>query len=137
MITVYLSGPIADCTDKEAGEWRQYATTAFALYGIKTIDPFIQRDYRDKRDYNEAEVVEADKADIDASDALLVNYWKTGTGTAMEVLYAWERKKRIITVFPKDLREASPWLRYHSEKMTSLGLIHAIQLIVELKWPST
>src|SRR5258707_4663776 len=36
-----------------------------------------------------AEIVENDKADIDKSDVLLVNYVKPSVGTSMEILWAW------------------------------------------------
>ena len=106
---VYLCGPINGCTDEECKDWRAYATTHLQA---ETVDPMV-RDYRDREDTAVAEIVEADKADIDTCGTLLVNYVKPSVGTSMEILYAWERGKRILVVASPDVT-ISPWLRYHS-----------------------
>ncbi len=59
------------------------------------------------------DMVENDKADIDASDVVLVSFVKPSLGTSMEVLYAWERGKKVILVAPQRM-VISPWLVYHS-----------------------
>ena len=37
--TVYLAGPITDCTDKEANDWRATASSRLADFGITGISP--------------------------------------------------------------------------------------------------
>ena len=106
---VYLCGPINGCTDEECRDWRKFAKSLLD----DTLDP-MSRDYRGRE--LEAgvatEIVENDKADIDACDALLVMYEKPSVGTAMEILYGWERGKKIVLVHPT-ATVLSPWLLYH------------------------
>jgi nucleoside 2-deoxyribosyltransferase len=117
---VYLCGPMAGCSDKEAGGWRKAATTHLNQFGIVTLDP-MDRDYRD-RDYGEdpesvlPDLVEEDKIDIEMSDVVLVNFTKPSTGTAMEIILAWQKQKRVIVVAPPDL-QLSPWVHYHCHKL--------------------
>lgn len=105
---VYLCGPINGCTDAEAKDWRAFVASRLP----DTVDPMV-RDYRGQEAVAWREIVEQDKADIDRCEALLVNYVKPSVGTSMEMLYAWERGKRVITVCAADA-VISPWLRYHS-----------------------
>jgi nucleoside 2-deoxyribosyltransferase len=107
---VYLCGPINGCTDAECKDWRAYAKAQLAV----TLDP-MARDYRGREMEPgiAAEIVENDKRDIDGSDVVLVNYVKPSVGTSMEILYAWERGKRIIVVCEPDA-VLSPWLTYHA-----------------------
>lgn len=121
---VYLCGPINACTDAECKDWR-----AFAKEHIRyTTDP-MDRDYRgqEERVGIAKEIVEADKADIDNCQALLVNYVKPSVGTSMEMLYAWERGKPIVVVTDKHT-SLSPWLRYHSTFITD-SFTHAFALL--------
>jgi nucleoside 2-deoxyribosyltransferase len=73
-----------------------------------------------------AEIVENDKIDIDASDVVLVMYDKPSIGTSMEILYAWERGKRIVIVCRPETR-LSPWLIYHSH-----GVEHSLAAACEV-----
>jgi nucleoside 2-deoxyribosyltransferase len=109
MKTLYLCGPINGCTDAEANDWRQ---AVIAAWTGRCIDPMV-RDYRGREDECVSEIVELDKADVEACDVLLVNYDRPSVGTSMEVLYAWERGKRVIVVCREGER-ISPWLRYHA-----------------------
>lgn len=110
--TVYLSGAMLGCTDEECRDWREYAK--LQLNGT-ALDPVI-RDYRDRPMDGMTDMVENDKADIDACDVVLVNFVKPSVGTSMEVLYGWERGEKIILVAPHDT-SVSPWLVYHSHKL--------------------
>ena len=105
---IYLCGPIAGCTDEECKDWRGAAKVRFS----DSVDP-MRRDYRGREKENVQKIVELDKLDIDACECLLVNHPKPSVGSAMEILYAWERKKIIVIVCPKDVVQ-SPWLVYHS-----------------------
>ena len=107
--TVYLCGPIAGCTDEECTDWRELAKVKLLC---DTLDP-MRRDYRGTEDRFVREIVELDKIDVTNSQVVLVNYDKPSVGTSMEVLYAWERGKMVITVAAPHT-VISPWLRYHS-----------------------
>jgi nucleoside 2-deoxyribosyltransferase len=106
-VKVYLCGGINGLSDDRCRTWREYAKER--LIG-ETLDP-MRRDYRGVEDQNVAEIVEGDKADIDACDIVLVNATRPSWGTAMEVLYAWERGKPCYSVASDPI---SPWLRHHS-----------------------
>jgi hypothetical protein len=117
---VYLCGPMAGCTDEEAGGWRKAATTHLNGFGITTLDP-MDRDYRyteygDDPESVLPDLVEEDKIDIEMSDVVLVNFTKPSTGTAMEIILAWQRCKRVIVVNPLGL-QLSPWIYYHAHEV--------------------
>jgi hypothetical protein len=117
---VYLCGPMAGCTDEEAGGWRTAATKHLNGFGITCLDP-MDRDYRETEYGHDPEsvlpdLVEEDKIDIEMSDVVLVNYTKPSTGTAMEIILGWEKGKRVIVVNPLGL-QLSPWVYYHSHKV--------------------
>jgi nucleoside 2-deoxyribosyltransferase len=107
---VYLAGPINGCSNEECKNWREYLKSE--LGEEHTLDP-MRRDYRGIEMESVNEIVEDDKADIDNSTHLIVNYDRPSVGTSMEILYAWERKLPVIVVTSKDIR-LSPWLVYHS-----------------------
>lgn len=107
--TIYLCGPINGCTDAEANDWR---SAVKAQWLGKCIDP-MKRDYRGKEAEAFREIVELDKIDVATCDVMLVNYDKPSVGTSMEILYAWERGKRVVVVCRSDA-VISPWLRYHA-----------------------
>jgi nucleoside 2-deoxyribosyltransferase len=113
MKTVYLCGPINGCTDAECTDWREFAKVNLTC---DTLDP-MARDYRGRElePGIAAEIVENDKADIDKSDILLVNYTKPSVGTSMEILWAWLAHKPVIIVCEPSA-VLSPWLIYHSTK---------------------
>lgn len=110
MPTLYLAGPINGCTDAEALDWRHRATAALAP--SFTIRSPMARDYRGDEYRQMNAIVDGDKADIDASDVMLVNAERPSWGTAMEVHYAHSRDKHVVAVVPSG--PVSPWLRYHT-----------------------
>jgi hypothetical protein len=109
---IYLSGAMLGCTDEECRDWREYAKQN--LNGV-SLDPMI-RDYRERPMDGMVDMVENDKADIDLCDVVLVNFVKPSVGTSMEVLYGWERGKKVVLVAPRDT-VISPWLVYHSHQL--------------------
>lgn len=139
---VYLSGPMAGCTDSEAKDWRDEASRLFycALEEfpkpvgenliIRTLDP-TRHDYRNK-DCSQLAVaktiVEDDKIDIERSAAVLVYPHKISVGTSMEILYAWERGKYVVTV-DEGHYPLSPWTIYHSNKLVTT-LDYAVESII-------
>lgn len=112
MATIYLCGPIANCSDSECIDWREKVKK---LWSGKTLDP-MRRDYRNVEEVPVKDVVQLDKVDIGFSDIVLVNYTKPSVGTSMEVLYAFERGKLVVVVSKED-EVLSPWLLYHSHKV--------------------
>lgn len=113
---VYLCGPMADCTDDEAGGWREDAAKYLNARGITTLNPMDRRfryyEYGDDPTSVLPDLVEEDKIDIEMSDVLLVNYTKISAGTNMEVILGWQTHKRVIVVAPEDM-SLSPWVHYH------------------------
>lgn len=106
-MTVYLCGGINGLSDSECRDWREVAKE---LLKADTLDP-MRRDYRGKEDESVNEIVRGDLDDIGASSYVLVNATRPSWGTAMEIVYAYQRRKPIVA-FVGDGR-VSPWLRYH------------------------
>lgn len=125
---VYLCGGINGLSDDRCKTWREYAK---AKLRCETIDP-MRRDYRGIEDQNACEIVCGDKLDINECDVLLVNASRPSWGTAMEVLFAWEREKPCYCVAGGPGETISPWLRYHSTMISDdiNKLIHAINELV-------
>lgn len=113
MLKVYLCGPINGCTDAECIDWREFAKSLLP----STLDP-MAIDYRGRElePGIAAEIVNNDKKDIDKCDALLVMFTKPSVGTSMEILYAYDRGKRVVVVHERGAI-LSPWLLYHSSAM--------------------
>ena len=117
MLTVYLAGPINKCTDAECIDWREYVKEHLPECEIRNP---MDRDYRgaDHTDPTlEAKVVHGDKADIMASDIVLVNFQHPSVGTSMEMLYAWQLEKTIFVVNSSGEEPLSVWLTYHSHNV--------------------
>lgn len=110
---VYLAGPIQGCTDEQCKAWREHVKTLLP----DTLDP-MSRDYRGIELESFVEIVEGDKADIDESDVVLVNFPSPSAGTCMEMIYAWERHKKVVVVIPQGAK-LSPWVKYHSHFITN------------------
>ena len=95
MKIVYLFGPINGRSDADCNDWRSKAKSL--LEDLQTLDP-MRHDYRGDEEARYLEIIENDKADIDASDALLVYFDKPSFGTAMEIYYAADQGKRVVAV---------------------------------------
>lgn len=104
---VYLCGPIFGQSTAFCVSWRENASLVLG----EVRDP-MTRDYRGKEDANIQDIVEHDKKDIDECSHVLAYVPKPSIGTAMEILYAWERNKPVIAVVPEG--PVSPWLQYHA-----------------------
>lgn len=107
---VYLAGPINGTTDAQMHDWREDLKSR--MPAVEFVDPTI-RDYRGNEDTNVAELVEADKDDIDTCEAVVAYCPSPSVGTSMEVLYAWQQGQRVLIYAPPGA-PISPWLRYHS-----------------------
>lgn len=123
--TLYLAGPIANCSDAECNDWREKVIQEWENHGMQHQEQIINpmtRDYRgqDMTHLNKV-VVELDKREIRKADVLFVYFTKISVGTSMEILYAWEQGKVIVLIDARPQRERiseahqlSPWLLYHA-----------------------
>jgi len=107
----YLSGPMEGCTEEEANGWRRYAASRLAPHMTVRI-PELAPNYDDY-----VQMVQRDIDDIAASRYVLVNPWKTSTGTSMEAMLAHTTQKWVVVVERPD-GYVNPWLRVHSSLVT-------------------
>jgi len=122
MSAVYLAGPIDGCTHDEMWEWRIYAKKL--LHPLQCFNPCKRMFNIPAAGRTEAakQIVTLDKAEIAASDALLVWYNQPAagskmTGSTMEIIYAFERGKLVVVVSSE--KTISPWIDYHSHVIFS------------------
>lgn len=101
-LKIYLSGRIID-NDKEATHgWRDKVVVELGDT-YEYCDPS-----RHESDWKT--LVERDIKWIKDSDIIICNYWKIGCGSAMELVYAKQMNKLVLTVMPNP----HPWIEYHS-----------------------
>lgn len=110
MKIVYLCGPINGRSDSDCNDWRSKAK--LLLEDLQTLDP-MRHDYRGNEEARYLQIIENDKADVDASDALLVYFDKPSFGTAMEIYYAADQRKRVVAV-NAGAEPTSPWVTGHA-----------------------
>ena len=125
MAKVYLCGPINMCTDAEANDWRTEAKRKLREE-FTLLDPMI-RDYRGAEKDSYREIVELDKIDVRNCDIVLANCVTPSAGTSMEILYAHQLGKIVVSVTSLI---TSPWIRYHSTVLTT-SLDEAIDWILD------
>jgi len=112
---VYLCGPIHSQTAYECTHWRGIARSYIESAGHAVRDP-MDRDFRGREEECSGEIVAGDLDDIEQSNVVLVNANRPGWGTAMEVLYAHQRGKRVVAFASHtNAPTLSPWLREHTE----------------------
>lgn len=114
---IYLAGAIDHVSPEFALNWRKQATEVLKQAGYEVLDPTASKDLFDPEAntnrYTPKYIVETDKAMIDQADILLAEISKSNIpyiGTSMEILYAWERGKRVIVWGGSK----SYWIRYHA-----------------------
>lgn len=129
---IYLAGAIAGRSDADCNTWRQTVTR---LWGGQTLDP-MRRDGRGRelQEGSTKEIVEGDKADIMACDAVLVWYEAPSVGTSMEILFAWEQHKPLVlmNISGQPDHMLSYWIRYHCEPYIRPDIPSAIWLLHDL-----
>lgn len=105
MKTIYLAGPMLDCSSTEMKDWRQ--EVIHHLQGFYNfLDPVkIEADPKDFKT-----LVEGDLEAIHKCDIVLANCWKASPGTAQELVYARTIFKKLTWVVNGI---NSPWLEYH------------------------
>jgi nucleoside 2-deoxyribosyltransferase len=114
-MVVYLCGGINGLSDADCKDWREAAKS---LLTCDTLDP-MRHDYRGIEDRVWTEIVAHDLADIQNSDAVLVNATRPSWGTAMEIVYARNMEKPVVA-FVQPGQPVSPWLKYHCSVVESL-----------------
>ena len=119
MKTIYLCGGIKDISFENASEWRTQAIKKLPYNdtGFKFLNP-MRRNFRDCEFQSQNEIIQLDKNDIIASDILLVNATKPSWGTAMEILFAYERNKIVVVFSGGNYVDVSPWVAYHATRVT-------------------
>ncbi len=110
---VYLAGPIKGCDQNEIHLWRDLAINRLKC---KVINPAVRDFSCTDPDSCLNDIVDPDKREIDNCSILLANCWQVSVGTSMEILYARERDKLIVTVVPEG-EFISAWIIAHSHKM--------------------
>jgi len=108
---IYLSGPMEFCDDEQCYGWRKRISN---LIGSKyVIIPTALKCISKPSEIDRIKLVEQDLNDIRNSVGILCNFWKIGVGTSMELVYASQWGKPVVTVVPQQAF-VSPWLSYHS-----------------------
>jgi len=114
--TVYLCGPIMDCSPEESVTWRERAKKLFSQRFI-LLDP-MRRNFKDREVDSANEIVSFDLQDVADSDIVLVNYCKPSIGMAMEVFHAsYNLGKFVIAFSPFSFEECNPWMVRFSTKI--------------------
>jgi nucleoside 2-deoxyribosyltransferase len=119
-VKIYLAGPVDNCNKSEQTVWRHMVKQVYPHF--IHMDPMeYEMDYvRGKK--NMGEVIEAEKHDIYNCDVLLAYPWKSSSGTAMEIMYAYmlnmdlrrNNKIKVVIVIEKD-KYLSPWIQHHAD----------------------
>lgn len=119
MLKIYLAGPVDNCSEKEKTMWRNIVKQTKPEYTF--LDPMHYEVDVILGKKNINEVIELEKGDIFDSDVLLAYPWKPGSGTAMEIMWAWmlnrneRRNNKINIVVVSEINTyLSPWIKYHS-----------------------
>jgi len=107
---VYLAGP------PYAGEYRLRAAALVRRIGWEPVDP-MRRDFRARKQGQEAEIVEGDLAEIESCDAVLAAFTSPDEGTAMEAWYARILGKHVVAYTVGT--PAHPWTIYVADAVYS------------------
>ena len=98
---VYLAGPIADCDEKEADGWRQYAIKYLyqcSPYGITGVSPLRCEKPEDGAYEGGAAFKEIRERD----------YYKTARAISMKNKFDFDNCDVVLAVMPKEGREDKP-----------------------------
>jgi nucleoside 2-deoxyribosyltransferase len=113
MTRVYLAGPISGLTYTQATEWREWAKTMLAEYGMEGLSPFDQHNapvdkdqpldawFEEQIGMDTLSVVQGDLNMVDKSTVLLMNLSdanRASLGSMAELGYAYAKGKYIVTV---------------------------------------
>jgi nucleoside 2-deoxyribosyltransferase len=116
----FISGPIQGMENEQS--YREAIGKICVRLGYETVDPWL----REKISYNRDEpcwwtkvpatgFVERDLEDIAKCDVLIAYLPKLSAGTCMELFYAKQKGKRVITI--SEMKDLSPWIVVHSDRI--------------------
>lgn len=122
-MTVYLSGGIFPDNAEATDAWRQHAARYFNAAAISVLDPCRGKATYRYEHHTPNEIVLRDLRDIDKADLLFVNFVnvpdKLFTGTQMEILYAWLKRKPVVIVTTDERITHHPWIQALSVRIFS------------------
>lgn len=125
MKKVYLCGGIEDIPIEQARSWRSKVKQTLGEH--RCLDPMRIKQTRSDR------IVQENKKDINTASILIVNATTPSWGTAMEILYAYDRDKMIVAYIGKSVEEyKNPWMLYHCTKITNTIEEAMVYIIGEL-----
>lgn len=119
-VSVYMAGPILH--DPQADRWRQSLTESNNYGNMDLVNPLDIEQF-DKEEVTPEDIVMADLDAIEDCEAVLVR-WKGGietAGTPMEMFFAREIGKLIVTWHDGKVKDLSPWVRFFSDGFASSG----------------
>lgn len=120
---VYLAGPIAGCNKDQALQWRLEAVRILANHNIVGLNPLrgkqklwdrgsVTQDFNDYDNlgpyYTSRSIMTRDFSDVKRCDLLLANLSDAPVpsyGTVMEIGWAWEMQKPIVSILPEGENE--------------------------------
>lgn len=112
--TIYLAGT-GRKGDEFASGWRREAEKKFWDMGIKTLDPFRNKDLSEKCEiYNPNEIVVRDLWDIRRSDLVFAEMTQDNCpyiGTSMEVIAASKFYDKPVVIWASEKMSYHYWLR--------------------------
>lgn len=125
-VTVYLAGPIRDCSYKDATDWRVEAERMLAERGVGALSPmrgkeFLRRrkkisdSYPDQPTATDGAIVGRDRSDVRRCDVILAYFLEAdkislGTGVELGWADAW-RKPVVAVIEDKNNPHDHPFLR--------------------------
>lgn len=142
--SIYLTGsslenyfnPYAEAAYAHQADWRSFALTKLQRYGLKVVNPleiaWSRPDLPDEAlsavdlEENIDHRVQRSLELIDQCDALLANLGQSSYGTAMEIFYAYRRRKMVTVVGHSPF---SPWVLSHSQARFG-DVEHALDYII-------
>lgn len=122
LVTIYLCGPMQNCTKEQMCQWRNEVKEYFSSYPhIIFLDP-TREDLQPLLDNAKSveeqaavdeQIVTKDLYDVSKSDIVLANLHMASFGSPMEVCLGYWAGKCVISVVP-NIHQTSSWVRYHS-----------------------
>lgn len=117
--SIYLAGPIKDCTWEQKTEWRNEVKEFLGKFGFEFSDPMefeasITECTQTPREMGK-KLVQVDLEHIGKSEIILANMWKISIGTIMELVYASQLHKNVYVVCEK--KYESLWLLAHCDRV--------------------
>lgn len=108
MLSIYLGGPMAACSEEEMTGWRKDIKSRWPEFNY--LDP-CDRTYTPQQ---WRKLVRNDVEDILEADVVLTYMWKPGIGSSMELVIARYEDTPTIVVVP-DFKFVSPWIREYAD----------------------